>query len=212
MKITPHLMNYSYTNLVYTVNYFIFTSHPKNYHYAKTKINSREKFEENGFIFMFWDILIAIAAIGQFVLLKYEYYTVNWYPYFLMPIGAIYSMYYFSKKDKKSNHNQISKIVSYAWIFLSINMLVLGFILGRILIENLIPVILILLAVGTIISGVSVRSRLLLLSGILINLSAFAGFYIPALYQPLLMGIIAIIAVFIPGVILMMQYKRKGNV
>lgn len=173
---------------------------------------ARKKFEENGFIFMFWGALIAIAAIGQFVLLKNEYYTVNWYPYFLMPLGAIYSMYYFSKKERKSRYNQISRIVSYGWGFLSINMLVLGFLFGRILTENLIPVLLILLAVGTIISGVSVRSRLLLFSGILINLSAFAGFYIPILYQPLLMGIVAIAAVFIPGIILMAQYKKKENV
>lgn len=173
---------------------------------------ARKRFEENGFIFMFWGALIAIAAIGQFLLLKNEYYTVNWYPYFLMPLGAIYSLYYFSKKEKNSKHNQISMIVSYAWIFLSINMLVMGFLLGRILIENLIPVILVLLAVGTIISGVSVKSKLLVLSGVLINLSAIVGFYIPILYQPLLMGIVAIVAVFIPGLILMMQYKRKGNV
>jgi hypothetical protein len=66
--------------------------------------------------------------------------------------------------------------------------------------------------VGTIISGVSVRSRLLLFSGITINLSAFAGFYIPILYQPLLMGIVAIAAIFIPGIILMVQYKKKENV
>ena len=173
---------------------------------------ARKQFEENGFIFMFWGALIAIAAIGQFVLLKNEYYSIHWYPYFLMPLGAIFAMFYFSKKEEHSNHNQISRIVSYAWIFLSINMLVLGFLFGRILIENLIPVILILLAVGTIISGVSVKSRLLLFSGIIINLSAFAGFYIPILYQPLLMGIVAIIAVFIPGIILMVQYKRKRHV
>ena len=28
---------------------------------------ARKKFEENGFIFMFWGALIAIAAIGQFL-------------------------------------------------------------------------------------------------------------------------------------------------
>lgn len=173
---------------------------------------ARKKFEENGFIFMFWGALAAIASIGQFVLLKYEYYTVNWYPYFLMPLGAIYSMYYFSRKEKQSKNNQISRIVSYAWIFLSINMLVLGFLFSRILVENLIPVILILLAVGTVISGASVRSKLLLIAGILINLSALAGFYTPILYQPLLMGVVAIVAVFIPGIILMVQYKRKRNV
>ena len=129
-----------------------------------------------------------------------------------MPLGAVYSFFYFSRKEGYNKHNQIGKIVSYSWGVLSINMLVLGFLLGRILIANLIPVIFILLAAGTVISGASVRSRLLLVSGILINLSAFAGFYIPILYQPLLMGIVAIVAVFIPGILLMVKYKRKRNV
>ncbi len=173
---------------------------------------ARKKFEENGFIFIFWGLLIAIAAIGQFVLLKNEYYKINWYPYFLMPLGAIYSMYYFSKQGKKEKQNQISRIVSYAWIFLSINMLALGFIFGPLLKANLIPVILILLAVGTIVSGISIKSRLLLFSGILINLSAFVSFYLPLIYQPLSMGLIAIIAILIPGIILKIQYKKKQNV
>ena len=173
---------------------------------------ARKKFEENGFIYMFWGALIAIASIGQFLLLKNEYYSIHWYPYFLMPLGAIYSFYYFSKKERRYSHNQISIIVSYAWAFLSINMLALGFIFGRLLQANLIPVILILLAVGTIISGISIKSRLLLISGILINLAAFAGFYLQLIYQPLLMGLIAIVAILIPGIILMIQYKKKENV
>ena len=173
---------------------------------------ARKKFEENGFIFIFWGLLIAIAAIGQFVLLKNEYYNIHWYPYFLMPLGAIYSMYYFSKKGKKERQNQISEMVSYAWIFLSINMLALGFIFAHLLKANLIPVILILLAVGTIVSGISIKSRLLLFSGIFINLSAFVSFYLPLIYQPLSMGLIAIIAILIPGIILKIQYKKKQNV
>lgn len=173
---------------------------------------ARKKLEENGFIFIFWGALAAIASIGQFVLLKNEYYSINWYPYLLMPLGALYSFYYFSRKDRKSRHNQISRIVSYAWIFLSVNILALGFIFVPFLKAGLIPIILILLAIGTVISGVSVRSRLLLFSGILINLAAFAAFYLQPIYQPLLMGIVAIVAVLIPGIILMMQYKRKRHV
>ena len=173
---------------------------------------ARKKFEENGFIFMFWGLLTAFAAIAQYVLLKNAYYSINWYPYLLMPIGGIYSVFYFSKKNKKERQNQISKIVSYAWVFLSINILILGFIFASILKENLIPIILILLAVGTITSAVSLKSNLLLYAGILINLSALACFYLPYIYQPLLMGIISLVAVFIPGVILMIQYKKKQNV
>ena len=56
------------------------------------------------------------------------------------------------------------------------------------------------------------KRELLLFAGVLINLSAFTGFYLEYIYQPLLMGIVSLVAVFIPGVILMVQYKKKQNV
>ena len=173
---------------------------------------ARNKFEENGFIYMFWGALIAITSISQFILLKNEYYSISWYPYLLMPIGAIYSTIYYSKKKGKSKENLISKIVTALWIVLSINMMILGFLFGNNLKENLIPIILILLSIGTIVSGTSIKSKLLLYSGIFIGLSAFLGFYLEWIYQPLLMGIVSIIAILIPGLILMMQHKKKENV
>jgi len=103
-----------------------------------------------------------------------------------MPIGAIYSSIYFSKK-KKNKQNLISKIVSALWIVLSINMMFLGFLFANNLKENLIPIILILLSIGTIVSGTSIKSKLLLYSGIFIGLSAFLGFYLECIYQPLLL-------------------------
>ncbi|MCF6308251.1 MAG: hypothetical protein L3J09_09865 [Flavobacteriaceae bacterium] len=170
---------------------------------------ARNKFEENGFIYMFWGALIAIASISQFILLKNEYYGISWYPYLLMPVGAIYSGFYFSKKKEKAKQNQISKMISALWIVLSINIMVLGFIFGTTLRESLIPVILILLSVGVIISGVSIKSRLLLYSGVFINISAIISFKLDWIYQPLLMGVVSIIAILIPGIILMVQLKKK---
>ncbi len=173
---------------------------------------ARNKFEENGLIYMFWGALIAIASISQFILLKNEYYDINWYPYLLMPIGAIYSGYYFSKKKGKNKQNQISKIISFSWIAISFNIMILGFVFAPILKQNLIPFILILLSIGIIVSGVSVKSKLLLFSGILINISAFICLKLDWIYHPLLLGIVSVIAILIPGFLLMVQHKKKENV
>lgn len=170
---------------------------------------ARTRFEENGFIYVFWGALIALTSIGQYVLFKSEFYEINWYPYLLMPVGGIYSWVYFSRK-KKSSPNQISRIISCAWIVLSLNMMLLGFLFWPSLKENLIPVLLILLSIGIIISGVSVQSKILLLSGLLINVSAFICFKIEQAFQPLMMGIVAIVAVLIPGILLMIKQKRKN--
>lgn len=172
---------------------------------------ARGKFEENGFIYMFWGLLIALATFSQFILLKNEYYEIHWYPYFLMPIGAVVSAVYFSKK-KKDNHNQISKIVSMLWIVLSLNMMILGFVFATVIKENLIPFILILQAVGMLISGGLLKTKLLIYAGLVINVSGFICFYLDWTYHPLLSGIVATIAIFIPGLILMIQHKNRKNV
>ena len=175
---------------------------------------ARNKFEENGFIYMFWGALVAIASIGQFVLLQYEYYNINWYPYLLLPLGSVFSVVYYSKKKSKMKIkvNLIAKIVSALWKILAVYMMILGFLFGNNLKESLIPVILILLSIGTVVSGTSIKSKLLLYSGIFVGLAAFFGFYLDRIYQPLLMGIVSIIAIFIPGIVLMLQYKKKENV
>ncbi len=169
---------------------------------------AKSKFEENGFIYVFWGALIAITSISQFFLLQYEYYDVNYYPYFLMPLGAIYTGFYFSRKSM-GKRNQIGAIVSVTWIILSVNMLILGFFYGGSLQDNLIPVLLILVSAGIIVAGSSIKSSLVIISGIIINISAFVCFKLEWMYQPLLMGIVSIIAIFIPGLILMIQYNKK---
>jgi len=170
---------------------------------------ARNKFEENGFIYMFWGLLMAITSISQFVLLKNEYYDINWYPYLLMPIGSIYTGFYFSKRKGKSKQNLISKIISALWIVLTFNLLILGAVFGSYIKQNLTPIILILLAIGVIVSGTAVKSKLLLYSGILINISAFICFYLDWIYHPLLMSIVSILAFFIPGLLLMVKYKES---
>lgn len=169
------------------------------------------KFEENGFIYVFWGALTAVAAIGQYILLNTEYNDISYYPYFLMPLGAVFNVFYFSKKKRKSA-NLISKIISYAWIIISINTMALGFFFAPILQVNLIPILLILLSIGIVISGATIKNNVLLFSGIILNISAFVCFYLDWIYQPLLMGIASIIAIFIPGLILMQKHKKTTNV
>lgn len=172
---------------------------------------AKTKFEENGFIYVFWGILISVASISQFILLKHEYYSINYYPYFLMPIGGIYTGYYFYKKKKK-NQNQISKIVGIAWAAISLNMMFLAFMFAPVLKDNLTPILLILLGIGILISGGAIKSKLILFSGIFINISGFICFKLDWINHSLWMSIVSIIAILIPGLVLMIEHKKKQNV
>ncbi len=129
---------------------------------------AKSRFEENGFIYAFWGLLGTVAALGQFILLKNGQYGINYYPYFIMPLGAIYTGYYFYKKEQ-SRQNQIGRIVSFSWTAVVLNIFILGFLLAGILKQNLIPVILILVGIGTIVSAGAIKNRLILYSGIIIS-------------------------------------------
>ncbi len=172
---------------------------------------ARNRFEENGFIYVFWGTLIALASFGQFWLLRTGHFDINWYPYLLMPLGAIYSSVYYARKKRSKTQNLIGKILSILWVALATNMLILGFFFAGTLKENLIPVILILLSVGILSSGATLRSKILLYAGFFVGLSAFVAFYLSRLYQPLLMGMVSVVAILVPGLILMMRHEGKEN-
>ena len=172
---------------------------------------AKSKFEENGFIYAFWGLLGALAAFGQFILLKNGYFSINYYPYFIMPLGAIYTGYYYYKKER-SLRNQISRLVSFTWTVVVLNIFILGFFLAGILRQNSIPFILILVGIGTIVSAGAIKNKLTLYSGVVINLAGLACFGLKWIYQPLLLGIVFAVAILIPGIILMVEHKKRQNV
>ena len=172
---------------------------------------AKTRFEENGFIYAFWGLLGTVAALGQFILLKNGYYNINYYPYFVMPLGAIYTGYYYYKKER-SRQNQISRMVSFSWAAVVLNIFIIGFLLVGILKQNTIPIILILVGIGTIVSAGAIKNKLTLYSGVVINLAGLACFGLKWIYQPLLLGIVFAVAILIPGIILMVQRKRRQNV
>ncbi|HHM20787.1 MAG TPA: hypothetical protein ENJ20_02080 [Bacteroidetes bacterium] len=170
---------------------------------------AKSKYEENGFLYILWGVLIAIAGTGQFVLLHAGYENISYYPYFLMPVGFLYTIYYISKKKKTSGYNPISKAISISWAVLGLNMMLLGFIFHSILQANLLPVILLLQGIGLIVAGAGLSSRLLLFAGIFSNMAGLFGFWLNPEYHPLLTAAVAIVAILVPGIILM--YKNKNE-
>ena len=165
------------------------------------------RFEENGFIYAFWGLLGTVAALGQFFLLRNGYNDINYYPYFVMPLGAIYTGYYFYRK-KQIRQNQISRLLSFSWMAIALNIFILGFLLAGTLKQNLIPVILLFVGIGIIISAGAIKSRLILFSGIVINFAGLVCFGLQGIYQSLLSGIASAIAILFPGIILMVQHKK----
>lgn len=172
---------------------------------------AKTRFKENGFIYVFWGLFISLIALSQFLLLYNELYEINWYPYLAVPLGMVFTMIYYRRKAKNRTTNQISTIIGTTWIILATNKMILGFFFAPILGENLSPVILILLAVGILVSGIALKSKILVISSILINIAGIVCFTVNWLYQPLVVSAASFIAVMLPGVYLFVQSKNRNR-
>ena len=170
---------------------------------------AKARFEEDGVIYVMWGILTSFAAFAQYWLLHNGYESINYYPYFLMPIGAIVSAIY-SKRKEKGKQTHLGRIISAVWVAASINIMILGFLFAQTLGPVLMPIILILLSIALMISGAIVKSNILLISGILMDLIGIYSFTWDLSEQPLLMGIACVLCVLIPGILLMRNHKKSN--
>ena len=167
---------------------------------------AKSRLEEDGLIYMMWGILLFVASMGQYLLFRTEQWDINYYPYFLIPLGALASQVYYARKQRRQS-NQILKNISLIWAIIGFNLMLLGFFGWPLLKSNLLPIILILLGIGVATVGQVSKSRMFLLSGVLINIAGFVGFQLDWMNQPLLMGISSLLFIFGPGLLLQLQKR-----
>lgn len=143
---------------------------------------AKKRFEENGTLYMFWGVLIALASFAQFYFIRIGEAAISWYPYLILPLGSIATMIMESKKQKKT-YNPLGRITAALWIFAGFNIMVLAFGFHTTLLENLVAIILIFLGMATGVSGVLSRSSILLASGLFITISGYVCFFLEWQYR-----------------------------
>ena len=89
---------------------------------------AKDKFAEDGFMYLVWGWLVFTCSLLQFLLLhvfKYQYHYIVW----LANIPAfIYQYYYTSKKHKRQVvQTYTDYIIGFVWITFAIVMILLGF-------------------------------------------------------------------------------------
>jgi len=170
---------------------------------------AKAQFEEDGIVYVAWGLLAAIASFTQYYLIHNGHAHISYYPYFMMPVGGVLTAIYYAMKGNKAR-THLSRIMAATWAPLSISIIVIAFAMGGELGDNLIPLILILLSIGVMISGATINSNILLYSGILMNFIGFYSFVVDYSQQPLLMGIASIVCFLAPGVLLMRNHKKNN--
>lgn len=177
---------------------------------ANVILEAKSRFKDNGFSFIFLGICSFVASLGQFILLRLEYYQINYYPYFIMPIAAAITYFYYKKKRKDvKSTNVIGSLLSLLGAIIGFNAMIAGFFFWAKFGIALIPFMLVLFSIWSALTGILVRNNIFLASGIIINIIAYLSFFIGREYHPLILSIVSLIGIVIPGILL--NYSSKED-
>ena len=171
---------------------------------------ARNRFSENGFMYLLWGWLIFICAVGQFALIKLNWFAhpeIIWASTWL---AVIYQVIYFSFRKKKENVKTYSDgIISSIWISFGICMFVLVFIMNRYNVWPVVyPLILMMYGIPTFLSGTVMQFKPLKRGGIICWALALTATFVSPLYMLLLLALAVVVAWIIPGYLL----RKKFNV
>jgi hypothetical protein len=177
---------------------------------ANVIMEAKSRFKDNGFSFIFLGLCCFIASLGQFALLKLGYYHINYYPYFIMPVAAAVTYFYYKRKrGAVKSKNIIGTVFIIISAIMGINLMVSGFFFWGKFGIALVPFMLILFSIWSALTGVLIKNRIFLISGILINIIGYCSFFIGRDYHPLVLSIVSLIGIVLPGVIL--NYSSKES-
>jgi len=179
---------------------------------AKTIDEAKNRFQENGGIFIFWGTITFVVFGSQLILSLLELYDYTIYPVYLFPLGGLYMIYAWRQvKSQNMPKTIISRILQHLGWIVGLNLLTMGFLFTSVLGDATASVFLILLAILIMVSGIAIKFKALTISGILLNLIALANFLINVDYHGISMMVGAVVGLIIPGILLNIA-RRKENV
>jgi len=175
-------------------------------------MEAKSRFRENGFSFIFLGTCSFVASLAQFLLLKMGYYSINYFPYFILPIAGVITYFYYKKKRREArSKNILGALFSLLGIILGLNFIVAGFLFWNKFGNALIPFMLVLFSLWPLLTGVAIRNKLFLVIGIVINAIAYGSFYVDHLYHPLVLAIVSLLGIVVPGIIINF-FNRESHV
>ena len=173
-------------------------------------LEAKSRFKDNGFAFIFIGLCCFISSLGQFILLKLEYYQVSYYPYFIMPVAGVITYFYYKKKRSAvKSRNIIGSLLSLFGIILGLNLMIAGFFFWKKFNIALLPFMLIMFSLWPLLTGVIIRNRLFIALGVIVNIIAYCSFFIGWEYHPLVLSVVSLIGIVLPGIVL--NYTRKES-
>lgn len=181
---------------------------------SKTIEETKERFKENGHLFILWGTLTFVVFLSQYILDYLELYKkfdIIW-TCALFPLGGIYTYLYVRKKIKEVDRqaNLLSYSLKHIYWIIGLNFMAMGLLFSKELGNADGPVFIILFAIMILVSGLSIKFKPLIISGVIVNLIGLSCFILDRKYYGLGMMLGALIGFVIPGILLNKAYKKDN--
>ena len=176
---------------------------------------AKDKFAEDGSMYLLWGWLVFICSLLQFVLLHFFKYPYHYMVWIVTWIVAIYQVIYIRKKNKyRTVRTYTAYILGYVWLTFVIVIFLLAFLIGQLTTSeyyaHITPILLTVYGMPIFLSGVILRFKPLISGGIGCWVLSIIAMLIDNYdYQFLMIPAAMMIAWIIPGYLLRARYKLQ---
>ena len=172
---------------------------------------AKNRFTENGFLYLLWGWAVFACAIFHFVAIKFKLFKHPELVWMVTWAVVIFQVIYLVKAKKKEKVKTYSDgIIDAIWICFGICMLVLTIVVGRFnLWMYLNSLVLLFYGIPTFLSGFVMRFTPLKLGGVACWLLAIASTFVEPVYFLILIALAVLIAWIIPGYLLRKKFKTQ---
>ncbi|HMG68293.1 MAG TPA: hypothetical protein VK588_11430 [Chitinophagaceae bacterium] len=177
---------------------------------------SRDKFAEDGFMYLLWGWVVFICSLSQFILLHFYKSPYHYVVWLVSWVVVVYQVIYLRKKNRNEKvRTYTSYILGYVWLTFVIVIFLLTFIIGQLTTSeyytHINPILLTIYGMPIFLSGIILRFKPLILGGIGCWILSVGSMLITNYdYQFLLIPLAMIIAWIIPGYMLRARYKLQS--
>src|SRR5437773_5454744 len=132
---------------------------------------AKDKFAEDGSMYLLWGWIVFICSLLQFVLLHFFKYPYHYMVWMVTWIVAIYQVVYIRKRSKYRNvRTYTAYILGYVWLTFVIVIFLLAFLIGQLTTSeyyaHITPILLTVYRMPIFLSGIILRFRPLIIGGI----------------------------------------------
>ena len=176
---------------------------------------ARNRYSENGHLYLLWGWAVLICSISQFILLHFFQYPHHYLVWIAVWLVLIYQVVYIRRRNKNSKvRTYTDDIIGFVWLTFVILMFLFGFLFGQIMgpeyYKFFNPALLALYGMPTFLSGVILKARPLMIGGISCWTLSIIASFIPYEYQFLMLSLAVFVSWIVHCYALQARHKKEN--